>query len=125
MLAGKAQAAAAVTGHLVNQADHGRARMIMHGNVGREITGQTGRIDTMVELNVLAGVESLVEVTDPFEHGSPVRNRDAAGFDKALRGRIDVRTRVVAEPAAACGGDCLLDRRSPGNLQRLWPPEAI
>lgn len=97
----------------------------MHRHLGREIAAQPGPIDPVVQLNVLAGIETFVERADPLENRAAIGHRHARGRDESLAGRIHVRIGMMAQPGVAGGGDRPLQQARPGDLQRLRTADGV
>src|SRR5947209_2187208 len=72
-------------------------RVVAQLDARREVAAQAGPADAVVELDVLAGVERLVEQADRFKHGAAVGDGHAVGRHEALGRRVDVRLRVVPQ----------------------------
>ena len=79
----------------------------------------------MVQFDVFAGVESLVETADSLEDRAAIGHGDATGRNEAFRGGIDERVGMVAEPRAAGGGNRPLKRGGAVTSQGLRSSDGV
>src|SRR5262249_51220184 len=125
MLSQQAHSTTAVAGHLPEQPAEARARMITDPYAGRKETSKTRALDPIVEFDIFTSVELLVKQAHGLDDTATVGYGNALRAHELLRGRIDVRVRIVAQPGSARGRDSPLQRSGAFNVQRLRPTHAI
>src|SRR5262245_46757430 len=86
-----------ITHQLPKQCPQCAARLVRNRQLGHEQAAQTGAIDAIVELDVFASVETLVEHADAFEHRAAVGHRYAMRRYQPFLRTVDIGSRMVSQ----------------------------